>query len=545
MNKILLHSLINLAIIFSFNQVSAQRIGGYFPNYAYTAANNTNMQYQKMTHLYYFSLNPNRTAAGQSDGGLWINDPFFWFTTSYFDVVIAQARLINPNIKIILVTGGAPGSDTDLNQRLTYIATNDSRLNTFCNNICTFIKNNNLDGWDLDWEFPTNATERNGHEAMLAKMREKIDSMKTADCKHYEISIAVGGGYTTCSCWNPCDVTKVNGTVINHVDIINIMSYDGATNSPWDPSCSHSSHQHYDRMVRALNDWKVAFPTWPNSKLTLGVGFYDNPPAQAFRAGGNNSTWYNLNYWGNGGGSGCSNLQSKIDYIRTQGLAGSFIWELTQDNLCTGTVPVCYSLLDCMYQHTLSTWGTWSEPLVCPAPVSLVSFSGSYVNSQIELEWTTANELNNDYFIIKRSLNIKDGFIPIGKVIGNKSTESLTKYSFIDSVIFQENVAYYRLAQYDLDKKVTYSKIISVNKESEVIEVLIGQNPFTEETTLLVKGNQGETLVALLYDYLGNTVIKFILENEKEIKIGGNLKSGVYLLKVNKEKSMVQKLLKY
>ncbi|MFN6945755.1 MAG: glycosyl hydrolase family 18 protein, partial [Cytophagaceae bacterium] len=80
-----------------------------------------------------------------------------------------------------------------IHDRFMYIATHEGRLNSFCNNILNFIKTNNLDGWDLDWEYPRTAVERNAHEHMLKTMRTKIDSMKIADCKPYEISIAVGG----------------------------------------------------------------------------------------------------------------------------------------------------------------------------------------------------------------------------------------------------------------------------------------------------------------------------------------------------------------
>ncbi|MFN6947276.1 MAG: hypothetical protein ACK4ND_20225, partial [Cytophagaceae bacterium] len=92
----------------------AQKIIGYFPNYRYSAAYQ-NVQYQNLTHLYYFSLNPRRTANGQSDGSLWFNDMYSWFNTNNFNNVTAKAREINPDIKIFIVSGGAPGNDWDLN----------------------------------------------------------------------------------------------------------------------------------------------------------------------------------------------------------------------------------------------------------------------------------------------------------------------------------------------------------------------------------------------------------------------------------------------
>jgi chitinase len=365
-------------------QVYAQRIIGYFPNYNYTAANATNVQYTKLTHLFYFSLNPVETSWGQSDGNLWYNDSFSWFTTAYFNDVIAKAKAANPNIKIIIVTGGAPGGDGGLSARLEYIGSSASLRNKFCNNIIAFIVANNLDGWDLDWEFPETASARTAHQNLLARMRIKIDSLKTARCKHYELSIAVGGGYTDVTsprtCWGAAHNDFLNAATIASLDFINIMAYDGNIGSP---PCSFSSHQHYDLMVKAFNDWRTAFPTLPASKINMGVGFYGNGFVN-FNTIGNVSTRYNdPAYWPTGG-SGCTNLQSKINYMRTNGMAGIMIWEITQDNLCAGGggPPTCYSLLHCIHAHITSTWGTWTAPSgPCALDIGDMDINGNSLNN--------------------------------------------------------------------------------------------------------------------------------------------------------------------
>lgn len=349
------------AVLFLFTSLKeskAQRIVGYFPNYNYTATNYQNIQYNKLTHLNYFSLNPKRTpSSGQTDGSLWTNDPYSWFTSTSFTNVVAKARAVNPNIKIFITTGGSPGSDSDLNTRLEYIGSNASVLNTFCNNIVSFIKTNSLDGWDLDWEFPTTASARAAHLNLVSKMRQKFDSVNSKDCKNYEITIAVGGGYTdpTHTCWNPAHTDYLDCSVISYIDYLNVMSYDGDHSST--SGCSGSSHEDYTWVFqKSFNDW-VTKCSVPASKFVMGVGFYNNS-GTAFNSGGNNSTWYNMTTYS--GGSGCPDMQSKISWIKSKGGSGIMIWELTQDNLCSGTVPSCYSLLDCIYQYTIANWGTWT-----------------------------------------------------------------------------------------------------------------------------------------------------------------------------------------
>jgi GH18 family chitinase len=103
-----------------------------------------------------------------------------------------------------------------------------------------------------------------------------------------EIAIAVGGGYTDVIpkvCWNPAHTDYCNANIINYLDFVNIMAYDGNIGSA---PCSFSSHQHYNLMVKALSDWSTDFPTWPKSKMQIGVGFYNNSYS-TFRSGGNNS----------------------------------------------------------------------------------------------------------------------------------------------------------------------------------------------------------------------------------------------------------------
>ena len=42
-------------------------------------------------------------------------------------------------------------------------------------------------------------------------------------------------------------------------------------------------------------------------------------------------------------------------------------------------------------------------PEATPLPVDLVAFTATVVNSAVKLEWRTASELNNDYFLVQRS----------------------------------------------------------------------------------------------------------------------------------------------
>jgi hypothetical protein len=93
-------------------------------------------------------------------------------------------------------------------------------------------------------------------------------------------------------------------------------------------------------------------------------------------------------------------------------------------------------------------------------PIELVSFTG-YNNGSVNiLNWTTASELNNDFFTVERSF---DGvnFIPIGVVEGAGNSISILNYALTDASP-QIGNNYYRLKQTDYDGKYSYSQIINI-----------------------------------------------------------------------------------
>ena len=102
-----------------------------------------------------------------------------------------------------------------------------------------------------------------------------------------------------------------------------------------------------------------------------------------------------------------------------------------------------------------------------PLPVSLIDFNGEPVSKGVELEWSTASEINNDYYVLERStgnLNFK----PIGTVDGAGTVNTLSNYSWIDKAPLK-GTSYYRLVQTDFD---------GTQKIYGPISVYLGDSPF-------------------------------------------------------------------
>ncbi len=94
-------------------------------------------------------------------------------------------------------------------------------------------------------------------------------------------------------------------------------------------------------------------------------------------------------------------------------------------------------------------------------PVTLVQFTGTLVEDKVYLNWETASELNNDYFVVERSRDALN-WESIGTVKGNGTTSTPHYYSLID---YKPNsgINYYRLKQVDFDGTYAHSKIIQVD----------------------------------------------------------------------------------
>lgn len=161
------------------------------------------------------------------------------------------------------------------------------------------------------------------------------------------------------------------------------------------------------------------------------------------------------------------------------------------------------------------------------APVELISFSAENNLTTTILNWTTASEKNNDYFIVQRSV---DGvnFEAIGKVDGMGSKNGATSYSFVD-----ENApfgkVYYRLKQVDFNEQFSTSIIVSVTRE-EIINVSVAPNPFNNFITVSVHSD--ENLKLRIIDLSGQEVEETISIKNGQVMIGGQLSPGVYMLQL-------------
>ena len=133
-----------------------------------------------------------------------------------------------------------------------------------------------------------------------------------------------------------------------------------------------------------------------------------------------------------------------------------------------------------------------------PLPVELVSFEAKVEDARVSLRWSTASEINNDYFTIER-MKPESGFEPIARVAGHGTSNHTQSYVAYDQNP-REGINYYRLKQTDFDGTFTYSEVISVDVKEVGDAFNVYPNPsrhqdLTVELKSLKPGQQVQLMV--------------------------------------------------
>lgn len=118
----------------------------------------------------------------------------------------------------------------------------------------------------------------------------------------------------------------------------------------------------------------------------------------------------------------------------------------------------------------LSPGAVFSATTSTALPVKLIRWEASPVANKINLQWTTASEINSDYFIVERST---DGihFNSLATIHAAGSSQSEIGYSYDDANPVSGK-SFYRLKMVDIDGHSEYSAIRSIllnTKESLVL----------------------------------------------------------------------------
>jgi hypothetical protein len=171
-------------------------------------------------------------------------------------------------------------------------------------------------------------------------------------------------------------------------------------------------------------------------------------------------------------------------------------------------------------------------------PIQLLSFTASGENGSIHLLWSTASEIDNNYFSIERSQDAIS-FEEILRMTGAGNSNTTLYYSAIDYDPYN-GTAYYRLKQTDFDGKYTYSNIVAVDFEKS-FTFSIYPNPFIATSLITIKCVY-ETKNAKLWVYntFGEIMTNIPLTGPLTILKTVNLPSGIYFYRLIDNDKIIQ-----
>jgi Secretion system C-terminal sorting domain len=251
--------------------------------------------------------------------------------------------------------------------------------------------------------------------------------------------------------------------------------------------------------VRYFNLTRTAVGNLSNARITLSYGaddFVTDPTNLRVARDNGSSTWLDLGGTGTAAGSG----------------------SITSSN---------FNGFNTYFTLANATGG------INPLPVEYTSFTARATGYYVNVEWSTASEVNSDYFIVEKSTNgVK--FDPIGKVNAMGFSTTLQSYLWVDENPFIGN-NYYRLKQMDRNGTFEYSDVRVVNFNKSVMNIY--PNPATNGIiTVSLSDTQEENLQARLMDMSGKIVAasSMLLTNsaQNQFTFDKSLTPGVYLFEL-------------
>ena len=186
---------------------------------------------------------------------------------------LSELKKINPALKILISIGGWSWSKNFSDAVLT-----DTSTRNFALSAVVIVSKYNLDGIDIDWEYPGMIGDSNmyrpedkQHYTVLFKvLKQGLDSLSRTTNMKYYVTTAVGGSQAY------IDHTEMD-KVQQYADYINIMSYDYA--GAWSPITGHhtnlytssgdSNQSSAHRSIQAFINAGV-----PSLKIVIGMAFY-------------------------------------------------------------------------------------------------------------------------------------------------------------------------------------------------------------------------------------------------------------------------------
>jgi len=159
-------------------------------------------------------------------------------------------------VKVLISVGGW-GYDRQFEQ----LAADPAARARFISELTDLVKTHNLDGVDVDWEYPDPAPSDNDSARNFADLMQELNTVMHSQDKLLTAAVAALGP----------SADSILAETFEYVDFLNVMVYDG----------SGQAHAPFDYAQAALDYW--ADRGLPADQTVLGVPFYSRPHETPYR----------------------------------------------------------------------------------------------------------------------------------------------------------------------------------------------------------------------------------------------------------------------
>ena len=234
---------------------------------------------------------------------------------------------------------------------------------------------------------------------------------------------------------------------------------------------------------------------------------------------------------------GVSGVPPGMTVTITNGLTTTFDVSWTPACAQAGTYLVCFTGVDNAAAPCTTTVCV-TYVIDCPLPVEMSSFTSSVTARDVNLNWTTATELNNASFEIERSASANN-WITAGTVAGNGTTTSPVSYSFTDRGLASGTYSY-RLKQVDFNGNFEYfnlSNEVNIGTPDNFKLMQNYPNPFNPSTKINYSLPYDGKVSLAIFDVSGKEVQSLVngVQTAGFYSVtfdGSKLSSGVYYYRI-------------
>lgn len=181
------------------------------------------------------------------------------------------------------------------------------------------------------------------------------------------------------------------------------------------------------------------------------------------------------------------------------------------------------------------------EQVVCngitPLPIQLVDWDVTCAGGTVLLEWSTASESNNAWFIVERA---PDGqsWNEIARVPGAGNSSQLSQYTYADET-WPGGLQYFRLSQMDANGTAETFDVLPLECDGNSTDILIFPNPNTGRFSIKATGAKGP-LDFTIYDVAGVLLRKGVIEEGAAEVDLSDYANGMYTVVVQGNTSLSQ-----